>query len=746
LLFDSPDLRVIFNAISLSPDLLRRLTMKALLLVAAAALVYSIAELANLQLLTMLWIPLTMLLFLIGFPLFAVVGQSSLFWGLFDLPLSPTKKLPIRLFVATLSAFAVAGSAMSIIALDWNSGPERMGLGEVAAPALLSNAGHAVVDALGGPFVFALLVANAITAFFVYFGITTSWDQDKTNRPLGKLVAGALAGLATGTVLVLAIDKFIAPAVQDFAGKTASSPFVQWLGPGYEGTHWAGHLGAALAFFGALGLYVILGFYGKRMLGTKPTVAAVVAPLMVVLLLGWTGSSLQFLLSRWHIPLLLVVAALGLINNRFPWTDHTYELLPRDHTPAAPPYEVLTVGGRKCAILVASAGGGIQAAAWTAQVLEGLHNEFGTKFDRALCLISSISGGSMGSACYVDWLNRGAPEESGDLHTPSHAAAASSLDEVAWGLAWPDLLRVLLPIPIKMDRAHAMERAWIGNAGTATLNAPLSSWNKPTAEGKLPALIMNSTMVEAGGPLLLGTSDVNGARDKQRTSNSWWDGDKLHVNNGSKLDIPVVRCARLSATFPYVTPAARPANAEHQPHMMDGGFYDNYGMATLTEWIDQALEEQAGKDIPASERINRVLVLQINGFPPSTFMPPKPPVGRGGWLLQLIDPIRILVSVRTAGQSSHRDVEIKLLEDKWRAHGVQIDHVNFELEKSDAPLSWHLMPKQKADIVDAWDSEASVREARETVRKFLDERPSEYPTVRKGSAPTPPPMEAGASA
>lgn len=197
------------------------------------------------------------------------------------------------------------------------------------------------------------------------------------------------------------------------------------------------------------------------------------------------------------------------------------------------------------------------------------------------------------------------------------------------------------------------------------------------------------------------------------------DGDRLHVDDGKKLDVPVVRAARLSATFPFVTPAVRPIKADYEPHMMDGGFFDNYGMATLTEWLDQALEEQAARSSPGNEQVKRVLILQVNGFPPSSFEPPRPPAGRGGWLLQLIDPIEILVNVRTAGQVSHRDVEMELLRAKWRGRGIAIDDVHFELNNSDAPLSWHLMPTQKAAIADAWDADEKVVEARRKVEEFV---------------------------
>jgi hypothetical protein len=231
---------------------------------------------------------------------------------------------------------------------------------------------------------------------------------------------------------------------------------------------------------------------------------------------------------------------------------------------------------------------------------------------------------------------------------------------------------------------------------------------------------MNSTMVEVGGPLLLGTSDVNNPATGRKSS-CWWDGDRLHVYDGAKLDVPVVRAARLSATFPFVTPAARPAKADHEPHMMDGGFYDNYGMATLTEWLEQALEEQASKSTPGNERIKRVLVVQVNGFPRSDFAPPKK--SSGGWVSQLIAPIKILVNVRTAGQVTHRDVELSLLKGKWRARHIEIENVNFELDRTDAPLSWHLMPKQRAAIADAWTTNEYVVRAKGKVAKFLQACP-----------------------
>jgi predicted acylesterase/phospholipase RssA len=486
-------------------------------------------------------------------------------------------------------------------------------------------------------------------------------------------------------------------------------PLIYRYGAGYTNGVWFHHVGAIITAVLTYVLYVALGLYGAQRLGRSRTVPALASALMVVLVLGWTGSAMEFFLSVWHIPLLLLLPLIAVINSFLPGADHVYTMLPRSEIPAGDPAAVLNANGKEYAIVVAAAGGGIQAAAWTAQVLEGLRETHGPTFDQALRMISGISGGSMGSACYVNWLTRET-----EVRCPSAAARDSSLDEVAWGLAWPDLLRFLWPTAFgwMIDRAVAMERAWSGNAALESkppeLLPALSEWNQAAHDGCLPALVMNSTMVEVGGPLLLGTSNVN--RAVGQPSDRWVDGDELHCIGTRKMDISVVRAARLSATFPYVTPVARPDKANHQPHMIDGGLFDNSGMATLTEWLDQALST------PGS--VKRVLVLQLNGFPPSKSK--LPTNTRAGWLMQLVAPLVVLINGRTAGQISHGQVEMDLLCKKWEALGIVIEPVIFSFTLDAPPLSWHLMPKQREAIGKAWKFPCpELLAAQDQVSRFL---------------------------
>lgn len=56
--------------------------------------------------------------------------------------------------------------------------------------------------------------------------------------------------------------------------------------------------------------------------------------------------------------------------------------------------------------------------------------------------------------------------------------------------------------------------------------------------------------------------------------------------------------ARVSATFAYVTPAARILQGgafRRQYHMVDRGYCDNYGVVTLLEWLDQIMRSSDSK-------------------------------------------------------------------------------------------------------------------------------------------------------
>jgi len=696
-------------------------------LVVALAAGFPIFVLARKQMLAELWLPCGLFLFLLALPPLAQWAAPSMLKGLFDLDLSPRYKLPVRLFFVTLAAYSLAATAYTTGRLMILAGPERCKIPPLNLSAWMVECLHPGSSAAGAARVF--LALSAASLYVAAYAIIASYYQDP-RRSLVRMAAGALAAIVVANLGSWLLIRFGNYAAILLAVQIRGWQLIHGLGRGYTWPFLVYHTQAVIGALFALALYAGLGIYGRRALGHRVTVAALIGPLMVAKIFGWAGAALIFYLGLWSTPVFLVVIVAAVLARYFHGADHTYEMVERSATAPPAPYTVLSAKGRRCAIVVAAAGGGIQAAAWTAQVLKGLHDENGAAFDQALCALSGISGGSTGSACYVHWLANPAV-----ARDPVEAASDSSLDEVAWGLAWPDLIRIFLPWVIgrSLDRAGAMERAWMGNASkdgnpdTSPLQNPLSDWNERTARGDLPALFMGSTMVESGFPLVLGTSEVKSDRTS-RTSDSWMEGLELHCQGDQLMDIPVVRAARLSASFPYVTPAARPRLANQQPHMIDGGFFDNFGMATLTEWLDQALEEQIvqGK---TETGVNRILLIQTNGFPADAGTLPTAENSHQGWPFQVAGPVVALANVRTAGQTSHRDIEFGMLKQKWAQRGVEICDAVFEFNHGDAPLSWHLMPLQKAAIPKAWNGEFDTRESsvmreRKKVREFLSDRPA----------------------
>lgn len=677
--------------------------------------------LARTRLLSGLWLPSVLVLVLLLLPALAQWVVPSMLKGLFDLDLSPNRRWPVRVYFVSLAAYCVAATAYVTARLILLLGPERFGVSMLCLCPPILRLLHPSLD--WGSAVLVLAVLDGICIPLIAYAIAVSHGQDP-RRSLVVMIFGAVLALASADASTWLFIVAGRPVVAWLAASAAGMWLAELLGRGYEGAL-SYHVQAALAAMASLLLYGGLGIFGYRALGKRPTVAAIIGPLMAAMVFGWLGQSVIFFLGRWSTPVLLVVIVGALLAKYFHGADHTYEMVDRSPQPLPEPYEVLAANSRRCAVLVAAAGGGIQAAAWTTQVLMGLRSLVGLGFDKALCALSGISGGSVGSACYVHWLAN--PSVARD---PVKAASGSSLDEVAWGLAWPDLIRLFVPgLARKLaDRAGAMERAWVGNAslsrshvGSPFWNA-LSSWNDRVGRGELPALFMGSTMVESGEPLILGTSDVNSAA-VNRPSSGWMEGDQLHRIGNRPMDIPIVRGARLSAAFPYVTPAARPRLADQQPHMVDGGFFDNYGTATLIEWLDQALEEQ-DKRGNTDTGVNRILLIQTLGFPKDKSNLPDAEDSHQGWPFQLYAPVEALVNVRTAGQISHRGIEIELLQQKWARRGVEIQLSDFVCNFGDAPLSWHLMPKQKAAIANAWSgafdtSEASILREIERVKSFL---------------------------
>ena len=163
-------------------------------------------------------------------------------------------------------------------------------------------------------------------------------------------------------------------------------------------------------------------------------------------------------------------------------------------------------------VVVCASGGGIQAAGWTTQVLTGLQKDdlLGKSFTKAIGLISSVSGGSVGSMYYLDRFNdQGYPSDK-DSDQIFDSSTADGMDAVGWGLAYPDLWRLIaLPIlpsiltPQISDRGIALQTNWQAEMAQPDTPKTLANWRTQILDGDLPIPVFNATLVEDGFRLLI---------------------------------------------------------------------------------------------------------------------------------------------------------------------------------------------------------------------------------------------------
>ena len=497
--------------------------------------------------------------------------------------------------------------------------------------------------------------------------------------------------------------------------------------------------------------------------------------LQVLAVLVLAGAT--FFLDAYRLPVLIVLGVWMYIAANIPETDHFYRVWPKtsrrpirvellpDRRSASfnpmTPEEVLEAADKSGhpVVLVAAAGGGIQAAAWAVTVLTGIERETraaGTKNDFAgsIQCISGVSGGASGAMFFVNGYGArglppprpsGIPSNSLDadhfaklLDDLAEEAKATSLGSTVWGLAYPDLRRMLFPFFIQnvyRDRAFAMEYAWMRNAqmhlaeeeteNSITpddkLGWSLVEWKRDVRSGIRPATILNATVGETGDRLQFSTAPPSENYQGQREFITRREDQSNDESLCPGADLHLVTAARLSATFPLISPSARAVLAADTTslvkltedgrtkgsfstpvskgagllHLVDGGYYDNSGLGALAQWLDDGLTDLSKK--PAKKLPSKILVIQIDGFPsqtddgdasqakPAEQTPPAdgpsdaqaggPPskaeedMQKGdhrGTFFQIVAPLIALYDVRGAGHTAYVNRVFQMLVQRWK--------------------------------------------------------------------------------
>jgi len=279
-------------------------------------------------------------------------------------------------------------------------------------------------------------------------------------------------------------------------------------------------------------------------------------------------------------------------------------------------------------LFVASEGGGIRAAYWTAAVLSRLDTRV-PALERHVYAVSGVSGGSLGLAAWLTAVRSArcsqTPGGAPTLPEPASVTAPLSMDFVSpaiAGIFYYDLAQRFIPVPIaRFDRSRTMEEGWrraFEGANDQPFAKTLAHFYSGCGEG-LPHMLLNSTRVETGERVVLsrlppyalmarsaapleacpdekraaaaGTPQATAiAQPPKRVFTATFDG--MDPAFAARTQ-PLAGLVHHSARFPVVSPAGtvrrttagRPCDlAEFR--LVDGGYFDNSGVQTTLELID----------------------------------------------------------------------------------------------------------------------------------------------------------------
>jgi hypothetical protein len=404
-------------------------------------------------------------------------------------------------------------------------------------------------------------------------------------------------------------------------------------------------------------------------------------------------------MSRAPVMTALLVIALGLSVIR-PLDHHAIQALPDSQT-AEQPYAELadafkaweaanpsTPDKPAPMVLVYTAGGGIRAAYWTVALLSYLEQQ-DAAFHKRVFAISGVSGGSVGAVFWTAALNNvksGCAVTANDPQQLTRSLREDHLASAVGALLYNDLFHAVLPIedlwrlPFGLrreDRAFVLESTWADsfkrNTGSDCLNAGFNTlWSNLNDQEWRPLLLINGTHQESGRRVITSPLKI--------TEQDFPDSlDFFHLFG---RDIRASTAALNSARFTYVSAAGRiegpgeNGKMVQKGHLLDGGYFENYGARTIRDLMVALDRLQAG----AKPRHPIILIEIVNDTDlsenaalrmiPSTEAPIMNDAEAPRWfgyglINEVAAPIQALANVRGAHGVSEAKLTARNFESRW---------------------------------------------------------------------------------
>lgn len=398
-------------------------------------------------------------------------------------------------------------------------------------------------------------------------------------------------------------------------------------------------------------------------------------------------------------------------------------------------------------VIVAASGGAYRATFWTTAMLDHLAHLSRPKsalegFTDHIRLVTGASGGMIGVAyfavCGTDGAERrltrviesDVKDPDGDGHCRplefNDKGPIDSLLPVLDHLGRRDLIDPLI-FRQGYDRGAVLERQW------RSIDITFKQMARLQEDELRPAIIFTPTIAERGTPLEVSNLFWSESRDGAGAFD-------LHLFNAfpdAVESLTLATAARLSASFPLITPAAALPTRPSTLHLVDAGYFDNEGIDAAANYLRDAdvldwLQQQS----------SGVILVALRAFPSPShgavqdtatsaddehcFEPavvaqhevaPSATERLFQWarsqLPSLPIPLRAAANVREAGARHRADVTTEYIRALLSVRGIPFDFVAFE-NASRVNMSWYL----KRSELDCLNQAVSDRYNTEQIQKL----------------------------
>jgi hypothetical protein len=254
------------------------------------------------------------------------------------------------------------------------------------------------------------------------------------------------------------------------------------------------------------------------------------------------------------------------------------------------------VHGNEPVYLVAAAGGASRAAFWTGALLLELERQArsqGKRFAPNIYAMSGVSGGSLGLAAFAGSLAVPDPDYGATAGQVGAFLGQDYLAPLVGYLLYPDLLARFWPFPCRTcDRSLALEGAWQRDWALRFPSSPVRDWfARPLlalgpGAARMPRLLFNATSASDGRRVV----QANLAFVPPQAYDLFGDAPGDRALDTSRLTL--AQAVHNSARFPYISPAALVSSTDGEAwdYLVDGGYFENSGAATLNAMIPEILK------------------------------------------------------------------------------------------------------------------------------------------------------------